>query len=90
MPKLAVIGQASSYIEVNQIIAKNGKYLSQIIAKFGNIGTSCPLYRKQIKNSSQIIAKIGNNWTKVVLIWMLEVAKHGKKRTKVANFGNWT
>ena len=29
---------------VNQIIAKNGKKLSQIIAKTGNIWTSCPLY----------------------------------------------
>ena len=58
--------------------------------KIGNIRTSCPLYRKQIKNLNQIIDKIGNNWTKVVLIWMLKVAKNGKKRwTKVANFGNW-
>ena len=76
LPKLAVIGQAASYIKANQIIAENCKYLSQIIAKFGNVRTRCPLYRKQIKNSSQIIAKIGNNWTKLILIWMLEVAKN--------------
>ena len=80
LPKLAIIGQAASYTEANQIIVKNGKYLSQIIANIGNIRTSCPLYRKQIKNLSQITAKIGNNWTKVVLIWMLEVAKNGRKR----------
>ena len=64
MPKVALFGQAASYIEANQIIAKNGKYLSQIIAKNGKylsqiitkigIKTSCPLYRKQIKNLSQI------------------------------------
>ena len=41
---------------VNQIIAKNGKKLSQIIAKTGNI------------------------WTKLVQIWILKVAKNGKKR----------
>ena len=61
LPKIAIFGQAASYIEVNQIIAKNGKYLSQIIAKIGNIRTSCSLYRKQIKNLSQIIAKSGSN-----------------------------
>jgi len=77
--------------------------MSQIIAKNGNIWTSCTLYRKRIKllpkmaifgqavevnqiiakngkNLSQIIAKNGNIWTRVVLIWMIKVAKNGKKR----------
>jgi len=36
---MAIFGQAVPYIGANQIIAKNGKNLSQIIAKNGNIGT---------------------------------------------------
>ena len=61
----------------------------EIIAKMAKLWVK--LLPKNGKNLSQIIAEIGNIWTRVVLIWMLKVAKNGKKRwTKVANFGNWT
>ena len=50
-------------LKANQIIAKNGNYLSKITAKNGNI------------------------WTRLVLlIWMLKVAKNGKKKKTVEPF----
>ena len=84
---MAIFGQAVPYIGSESNYCQNGKNLSQIIAKNGNIWTSCTIYRKanQIiaengKNLGQFIAKNGNIWTRVVLLWMPKVAKNGKKR----------
>ena len=45
-----------------EIIAKNDKNLTQIIAKIGNIWTNCLLYTKRIK----LLPKMANIWVKLL------------------------
>ena len=52
----------------------------QAVSYMGSEPNYCQKWQIQKwQKISQIIAKTGNIWTKLVQIWMIKVAKYGKK-----------